>query len=144
MEVKAVGIIIERDPMTKIPKQIPAWELEIYQEKYPEKIEVTEHTVITIDELPEAHEEAARLRNVLGSDKDSNVPYFDNVYGRGRQGDEQFAKAMHDARVRAPKAAAKAAVKEPVKNPADDKAAGTGPDATDGAGAPTDALDDPA
>lgn len=139
MEVKAYEIIIERDPMTKVPKVIPAWELDIYQDKYPEKIEISKETTFHVDELPDPIEEADRLRSVLGAEKETGVPHFDNVYGRGRPGVDLFEKAIHAARVRAPKpASAKKEHKEP-QAPKDGAADAT----VDGSGdPPKDALAD--
>lgn len=140
--VKAVDVIIERDPMTKIPKRILDWELPIYQEKYPTGIEVIGDAVEHVDELPDAEAEANRMRVLHGADPKTGAVYFDDVYGRGRAGVAEFEKAIHAARVKPAKPAKPA---KPVKESDDDKASdNAGSDGADGAGAPKDPLDDPA
>lgn len=123
MQITTVQIVIERDPMTKISKEIPSWELDCYQEKYPEKIEVTGQGVATLDELPDPQEEYARMANFFGATGEpDNLVIMTEVFGRGREGVEKLNKAIH--------AAHKAAGKQ-------DKAAVK-------PAAPKDALDDPA
>lgn len=139
LEVKTVSVIIERDPMTKIPKSIMAWELDIYREKYPDKVEVVGHSTVQMDELPDPESEAVRMRELHGADAKTGQVYFDDVYGRGRAGIAEFEKAIHAARVKPHKPA------KPVKESDEGKASdGAGAVDSDGAGASKDPLADPA
>lgn len=126
MQIATVQIVIERDPMTKISKEVPAWELDCYQEKYPEKIEVTGEGVADVEELPDAHQEYARMANFFGSttgDNDENLVVMTEVFGRGREGVEKLNKAIH--------AAHRAASKQPAKQDKAAKPAKVAPDALD-------------
>lgn len=87
MKCNFKSIIIERDPMTKIPKLVAPWEVPVYRSQYgDEKIEISEKdTEIDIAALPDAEEEYLRLRDVFGIDPDTKQSHVDIVYGRGAQ-----------------------------------------------------------
>jgi len=88
-------IVIERDPMTKIPKMAAAWEVPVYRSQYgDEKVEILSDAIeMQISELPDANEEYIRLRDVFGIEPDTKQSHVDLVYGRGRAG----VKALEEA-----------------------------------------------
>lgn len=96
--LKAIRIIIERDPMTKIPKTVMPWEVPIFRNQYgDEKIEILGETTVEVDEVPEAQDEYSRLRLQFGIDTDTKQSHTDIVYGRGADGVEKLAKAIKAA-----------------------------------------------
>lgn len=91
------SIIIERDPMTKIPKLVAPWEVPIYRSQYgDEKVEINPNgdTEIEIAALPDAEEEYLRLRDVFGIDPDTKQSHVDIVYGRGGQAVRPLQRAI--------------------------------------------------
>lgn len=99
MKVTRVKIIIERDPMTKIPKVVAPWEVPIFRSQYGDsKVEILgEQEVMLADdeELPEAKEEYFRLRQQFGIDPDTKQSHADLVYGRGQDGIDKLEKAIN-------------------------------------------------
>ncbi len=94
-KIKAINIIIERDPMTKIPKTVKPWEVPIYRSQYgDEKVQIVGDPVVFEGELPEAQEEYYRLRLVFGIDTDTKQSHTDLVYGRGQDGIDKLEKAI--------------------------------------------------
>lgn len=96
MKATFVQIIIERDPMTKIPKLAAPWEVPVYRSQYgDEKVEVLNDTVdVEISELPDATEEYMRIREVFGIEPDTKQSHADVVYGRGQPGIDMLEKAI--------------------------------------------------
>ena len=96
MKIKAVNILITRDPMTKIPKTVKAWEVPVFRSQYgDEAIAIVGDPVeIEVDELPDAQEEFTRLRMVFGIESDTRQSHADIVYGRGQAGVDQVAKVI--------------------------------------------------
>lgn len=82
-------IVVERDPMTKIPKQAAPWEVPVYRSLYgDEKVEIlgeNQDREVEIAELPDAGEEYLRMRDVFGIEPDTKQSHVDIVYGRGAQ-----------------------------------------------------------
>lgn len=96
MKRKLLRILIDRDPMTKIPKTVAPWEVPVFREQYGEEKVIIEGVhEIEVDELPEAGEEFARMRQVFGINPDDKSSYVDNVYGRGKAGVEALEKAIN-------------------------------------------------
>jgi hypothetical protein len=148
VKVKVFDVIVERDPMTKIPKRVMAWELEIYRAKFPNGIEVIGEDVAEIDELPDAATESERMRSLHGADAKTNDVFFDDVYGKGRSGIAEFQRAIDESVVKHVKHAKPARAAKPEKS-TQDSDAGKASDAAgdaggEGAGAPGDPLADPA
>jgi hypothetical protein len=90
------SIIIERDPMTKIPKLAAPWEVPVYRSQYgDEKVEISEKdTEVEIAALPDAEEEYLRLRDVFGIEPDTKQSHVDLVYGRGAQAIKPLREAI--------------------------------------------------
>lgn len=95
VKVKYAQVIIERDPMTKIPKEVAPWEVPIYRAQYgDEKIEIVGEREVELDDLPEPLEEYARLRQQFGIDADTKQSFADIVYGRGQHGVDNLKAAL--------------------------------------------------
>lgn len=96
MKVMFTQIVIERDPMTKIPKMAAAWEVPVYRSQYgDEKVEILSDAVeMEISELPNAREEYVRLRDVFGIEADTKQSHVDIVYGRGQAGVKALEQAI--------------------------------------------------
>lgn len=99
MSVKCIfkSIIIERDPMTKIPKLVAPWEVPVYRSQYgDEKVEINPNgdTEVEIADLPDAEEEYLRLRDVFGIEPDTKQSHVDIVYGRGGQAIKPLKRAI--------------------------------------------------
>lgn len=93
-KIKFVEVIIERDPMTKIPKEVLPWEVPIYRAQYgDEKVEILGEVEREHDTLEPA-EEYSRLRQQFGIEPDTKQSFADIVYGRGQPGVDALEKAM--------------------------------------------------
>lgn len=90
------SIIIERDPMTKIPKVVAPWEVPVYRSQYgDEKVEILDKDVeVEIEALPDTTEEYLRLRDVFGIEPDTKQSHVDIVYGRGAQAIKPLGDAI--------------------------------------------------
>lgn len=103
MKILTVTVIIERDPMTKIPKEVYPWEVPLLRAQYgDEKVEILEGkttTFATVDELPDAQEEWMRLRQQYGIEPDTKQSIVDIAYGRGEIGIDALEKVIKKARL---------------------------------------------
>lgn len=103
MKILTVTVIIERDPMTKIPKEVYPWEVPLLRAQYgDEKVEILEgktSTFSTVDELPDAQEEWARLRQQYGIEPDTKQSIVDIAYGRGEIGIDALEKVIKKAKL---------------------------------------------
>lgn len=96
--IKFVQVILERDSMTKIPKEVLPWEVPIYRAQYgDEKVEILGEVEREHDTL-EPEEEYSRLRQQFGIEPDTKQSFVDIVYGRGGPGVEALKKAMKAGR----------------------------------------------
>lgn len=115
VEIKTVDIIVERDPMTKVSKNVPHWELPCWQEKYGDAIEVTGESTALVDELPDAAEELGRMNQQfgLGNEEDQGKqPIVGLVYGRGRDAVDKLHDVIHGGGKSHAKSKAKAGAKD--------------------------------
>lgn len=97
MIVVAQNLIIDRDVMTKIGKQVWPWEVLVLQCKFgggKVRIEKGDTEEITLNALPDAATEMDRLERAHGSDGGSGVLYARDAYGRGPDGIKALKKAM--------------------------------------------------
>ncbi len=100
MIVIAQNLIIDRDVMTKIGKQVWPWEVLILQCKYGGgKIRIVKGDTeeITIKSLPDPETEMDRLQRVHGRDSGeggSGQFYIHDAYGRGPAGVKALKKAI--------------------------------------------------
>lgn len=96
MKINAIHILIERNPMTTIPKTVWAWELPLYRSQYgDEAVQIIgDPQSADIDDLPDAKEEFLRLRQIFGVDGDTKQSHAELVYGRGLDGVEKLGKAI--------------------------------------------------
>lgn len=92
--IKFAQVIIHRDPMTKIPKEVLPWEVPIYRAQYgDEKVEILGEVEREYEALEPA-EEYSRLRQQFGIEPDTKQSFADIVYGRGAAGVDALEKAM--------------------------------------------------
>ena len=96
MKIKAVNILITRNPMTIIPKTVKPWEVPVFRSQYgDEAISIVGDAVpVEVDDLPDPQEEYTRLRMIFGIDTDTKQSHADIVYGRGQNGVDLLAKAI--------------------------------------------------
>lgn len=103
MKILTVTVIIERDPMTKIPKEVYPWEVPLLRAQYgDEKVEILESktsTFANVDELPDAQEEWLRLRQQYGIEPDTKQSIVDIAYGRGEIGIDALEKVIKKAKL---------------------------------------------
>lgn len=94
--INAINILIDRNPMTKIPKTAWAWEVPLYRSQYgDEAVQIIGEPVPRpVAEVPDAHDEFARLRGIFGVDADTKQSHTELVYGRGLDGVEKLGKAI--------------------------------------------------
>jgi hypothetical protein len=114
MKVKVLNITIVRDKMTRVPKQIFAWELPVWQEKFPVGMVIVEsEDVREIAELPKPDVEFGRMLTAFGVESDTNIPFVFNAFGRGKAGLDALAKEMKASQAKAKRTAKKATAKKP-------------------------------
>lgn len=100
MKAVHTHILIDRDPMTKIPKVVPAWEVPVYQSVFGEDhIEIGEDVEVEVegDEVPNAKEVLGHLVAKQGVDADTKQPHVMLAYGVGRHGEKALQDALNDA-----------------------------------------------
>lgn len=98
MKVRHLLLLITQNAMSTVPKLVPAWQLEVYQEKYGETLgDAPEEQIVELDALPEAEEELARMQGIFGGDPETKQSYVDLVFGRGTRALRDLEKAMQDA-----------------------------------------------
>ena len=100
MKVQLCSLIVVRDPLMKVPRTIPAWELPILEAMYGQgNLEDVSFFVGEVDHVLPPDEEFDRLckSKVYGSDKEVNLPFAQVVYGRGSVGVQKLAQAMQAA-----------------------------------------------
>lgn len=90
-------IIINRGPMEKISKTLPAYEVPLLLAKYGEHaVQLVDGCITVVKEDRQAADEFARLRAAYPGDEASNdQPYVDVVWGRF--GAREFARLFKDA-----------------------------------------------
>ncbi len=98
MKATVVNVVIERDPMTKIPKQVRPWEVPLYRLQYGDgNVEIGKSEEVEMDDLqaePDALEEYMRLRQQFGIEPDTKQSIADIAYGRGQQGIDNLRDAI--------------------------------------------------
>lgn len=101
MKATVVNIVIERDPMTKIPKQVRPWEVPLFRLQYgDDKVlvgEAVEVEMVDSKADPDPTEEYMRLRQNFGIEPDTKQSIADIAYGRGQQGIDNLEKAIKAA-----------------------------------------------
>lgn len=97
MNVTFVNIEIDRDPMTKIPKQVAAWEVPIFESKFGEAVTIGDEFQVDMPEMPDVREELSRLAAVHGVDDATKQPHVELAYGRGSQAVKALDAAIREA-----------------------------------------------
>lgn len=118
MKVTVHNVIIDRDMVTKVSKQLWPWETEVLREKFGDgKVRLQGTAEVEVAALPDAKREFRRLASVFGSDGNS-VSYAEMAYGRGTAGVKELQKALKASTKKARKPAKKP---EPVVAPSDNE-----------------------
>jgi hypothetical protein len=93
-----VTIIIERDAMTKIPKEVPLYEVAIYNRRFSIKRLAESEKIYLTDPLEplDVQGEYLRLVEQHGNGEDG-IAHAVSVYGSGRDGLIALTKAMNKA-----------------------------------------------
>lgn len=121
MKVTVQNIIVDRDMVTKISKQVWPWEVPVYEAKFGEgRVRTLGTEEIEVQELPDVDTEFARLVGAHGidsGDSGTNQAYAELAYGRGRIGKDALAKQMGSGKQAAKK---KVSAKKPKAAEADD------------------------
>lgn len=113
MKVTVHNVLINRDMVLKVPKQVWPWELPVLEAKFGATLQRKDSERIELSELPDAGVEQERLLLAHGSDAGrggTNVPFVTQVYGPGSRGIKALEKAIK-ASARKPKTTKKAAAK---------------------------------
>jgi len=141
IKVLCLLVIIEQNPMSKVPKLVPAWHEELLLEKFGEdRVKMQEQVVRELAPVV-LEEEIQRLMAQYGVDEETRVPIFQTVYGRGSAGARRLQAAIDEAVAAAEKPVKAAKAKAPAKAPAKAKAheAGAAGDEGEGEGEDTGA-----
>lgn len=103
MKATFVNIEIDRDPMTKIPKVVAAWEVPLYESKFGEGgVVIGEEVEVEVDEVPDVRDELSRLANLHGVDEATKQSHVELAYGRGSQAVKALNAAILEAFGKAP------------------------------------------
>ncbi len=108
MQIRYVQCQLVRDAMMKIPRTLPAWELQMLKTVYgPGSIEDIEHIVVDDAPVPlPPEDELARLAKHYGREKRDDGSAGDNwagiAYGRGDAGIREIERLMREAIVDLP------------------------------------------
>lgn len=95
MKIATINILIDRDPMSKLPKTIWPWELPLFESQWPGGLVVVDSEGTTErDELPDAYEEFNRCRACFGTEAETKINHCDLVYGRHQAGVKALEKAI--------------------------------------------------
>ncbi len=95
MKITVHNIVIDRDKMTKVSKQVWDWELPIIQSKFPGGlVKVNGSTFAERDELPDPADEFIRLQGMYGLEEGTNMPHVHIAYDRDQKGIALMAKAI--------------------------------------------------
>ena len=118
MKITVHNVIIDRDMVTKIHKQLWPWETAVLREKFGDgKVRLQDTTEIEVAGLPDAKREFRRLAAVHGTEGGS-VSYAEMAFGRGTAGVKELQKALKASTKKKRKPAAKKP--EPVVAPSDE------------------------
>ncbi len=147
MKITVHNVVVDRDKMTKVSKQVWPWELPILESKFPGGlVKVNGSTFVERDSLPDPEDEFIRLQAMYGAEEGTNIPHVHIAYDRDRKGMALIAKAIKGSVWSDKKAAAAEARKARAQVKADAKAQvkADKPEAKDDADAgagPTDPLE---
>ena len=95
MKALVQTVLIDRDMVTKISKEVWGWETPVLEAKFGDgRVRVLDESEREIEELPDAKDELMRLANAHGFDTSSNTAYAELAYGRGKAAESELAKAM--------------------------------------------------
>ncbi len=107
MRIRYVSLLLVRDPMAKINKVVPAWEVPMLREVYGQgQIEDEQETVVDAPEPVPPDVEMARLIKHYGREKrgdgSTGETFASLAYGRGDAGVRALEKLMREAIVDLP------------------------------------------
>jgi hypothetical protein len=95
MKVALHDVLIDRDVMTKIPKQVWAWELPVLESRFPGGLaRVIATNFVDRDSLPDADDEYIRMQTAYGAEQDTNQSHVSLAYDRGERGVRKLADAI--------------------------------------------------
>ena len=117
MKVSVQNLIIDKDMVLKVSKQVWPWEVPVLQAKHGEgKVRLTDTAEIEVKALPQAGAEFDRLLLAHGTDAGeggTNMAYAELAYGRGRPAITALAKAIKASGKKRPRKKATAKKPEP-------------------------------
>ncbi len=95
MKITVYNVVVDRDKMTKVSKQVWAWELPILESKFPGGlVKVNGSTFVERDSLPDPEHEFIRLQEMYGQEEGTNIPHAHIAYDRDQKGMALMAKAI--------------------------------------------------
>jgi len=104
MKTVASNVIIDRDMVSKIPKQVWSWEVPVLEAKFGEgKVRLLEEVEIEVEQVPTPQDEFARLSRAHGTDAGdggTNMTYCELAYGRGKAAIAALGKEMKRKKTR--------------------------------------------
>lgn len=110
MKATVANVIIDMDMVTKIGKQVWAWEVPVLEAKFGDgKVRLLDEAEIEVQSKPDPAEEMARMNRAHGKDTGdggTNMTYCELAYGRGKAAINALAKEIK-RKPRKAKAAAK-------------------------------------
>lgn len=87
MKVTVHNVIVARDAMTKISKQVWPWELPILESQFPGgAVQLTGTTFAELESLPDTEEEFVRLERMYGVEEGTKQSHISLAYERGARG----------------------------------------------------------
>lgn len=118
MQIRYVNCVVVRDPMMKVPRQIPAWELPMLKQVYGEgNVEDIETFVTDAPQPLSPEDELSRMIKAYGREKrgdgSAGEAWAHIAYGRGADGINRLDGLMRDAIVDVPAKASKKAASKP-------------------------------
>jgi hypothetical protein len=98
MKVTVHNVIIHRDPMTKISKQVWAWELPVLESQFPGgTVQLVNKTFAEVNELPNGTDEYVRLEQMYGVEEATKQSHVSLAYDRGARGFSLVSAAIADS-----------------------------------------------
>lgn len=123
MQIRYVDCVVVRDAMMKIPKRVPAWELDMLEAVYG-KGRIEDVTEVIVENAPEPlspEDELQRLAKLYGREKRDDGSAGDSwtalAYGRGRDALDRIESAIRSAIVDLPAPGRRG--RKPADKPAD-------------------------
>jgi hypothetical protein len=95
MKITVHNVVVDRDKMTKVSKQVWPWELPILESKFSGGlVKVNGSTFVERDSLPDSVDEFIRLQEMYGLEEGTNIPHVHIAFDRDQRGMALMAKAI--------------------------------------------------